>query len=193
MSPSICSARPSMDRRRRRSSSRLASAGAEALPRKSSASSRCCRPRTARQAWRDYGQIILVDSLDESGRRGGSQRRRARRDTHAPAGYFLERMRNYGSMFLGPETNVAYGDKVIGTNHTLPTTRRRAIYRRALGGQVPEDVHLSASARREASVRGWRVLLATLRARRLRWPRRTGKHPPAPLRWNRRGALHLVS
>src|SRR5918996_138665 len=35
--------------------------------------------------------------------------------------YFLERMRNYGALFLGPETNVSYGDKVIGTNHTLPT------------------------------------------------------------------------
>ena len=41
--------------------------------------------------------------------------------------YFLEHMRNYGSLFLGPETNVAYGDKVIGTNHTLPT-RRAARY-----------------------------------------------------------------
>ncbi len=37
--------------------------------------------------------------------------------------WFLDRMRNYGSLFLGPETNVAYGDKVIGTNHTLPTKR----------------------------------------------------------------------
>ena len=35
--------------------------------------------------------------------------------------YFLDHMTNYGSLFLGPETNVAYGDKVIGTNHTLPT------------------------------------------------------------------------
>ena len=35
--------------------------------------------------------------------------------------YFLNNMRNYGALFLGPRTNVAYGDKVIGTNHTLPT------------------------------------------------------------------------
>ena len=34
---------------------------------------------------------------------------------------YLDRLKNYGSLFLGPETNVAYGDKVIGTNHTLPT------------------------------------------------------------------------
>jgi sulfopropanediol 3-dehydrogenase len=37
--------------------------------------------------------------------------------------YFLSHMRNYGALFLGQETNVAYGDKVIGTNHTLPTGR----------------------------------------------------------------------
>ena len=34
---------------------------------------------------------------------------------------YLERLKNYGALFLGPETNVSYGDKVIGTNHTLPT------------------------------------------------------------------------
>ena len=37
--------------------------------------------------------------------------------------YFLNNMKNYGSLFLGPRTNVAYGDKVIGTNHTLPTKK----------------------------------------------------------------------
>ena len=41
--------------------------------------------------------------------------------------YFLENMINYGALFLGPRTNVAYGDKVIGTNHTLPT-RKAARY-----------------------------------------------------------------
>ena len=40
---------------------------------------------------------------------------------------YLERLKNYGALFLGPETNVAYGDKVIGTNHTLPT-RKAARY-----------------------------------------------------------------
>ena len=37
--------------------------------------------------------------------------------------YFLQKMTNYGALFLGPRTNVAYGDKVIGTNHTLPTMK----------------------------------------------------------------------
>lgn len=72
-------------------------------------------------SWEDYGQILLVDSIEEA---------RVEADrlafehveilTENPD-YFLENMTNYGCLFLGPETNVAYGDKVIGTNHTLPT------------------------------------------------------------------------
>ncbi len=72
-------------------------------------------------AWRDYGEIILVDSLEEAV--DNADRIAAEHVevlTRNPR-WFLERMRNYGSLFLGPETNVAYGDKVIGTNHTLPT------------------------------------------------------------------------
>jgi len=72
-------------------------------------------------AWRDYGEIILVDSIDEAvaeaDRIAAEHVEVLTRDPR----YFLERLRNYGALFLGPETNVAYGDKVIGTNHTLPT------------------------------------------------------------------------
>jgi len=72
-------------------------------------------------AWRDYGEIILVDSIDEAvaeaDRVAAEHVEVLTRDPR----YFLERLRNYGALFLGPETNVAYGDKVIGTNHTLPT------------------------------------------------------------------------
>ena len=59
--------------------------------------------------------------------------------------WFLQNLTNYGALFLGPETNVAYGDKVVGTNHTLPTRRRGALYRRPVGGQVHEDLQLSAA------------------------------------------------
>ncbi|WP_025784212.1 histidinol dehydrogenase [Sporosarcina sp. D27] len=72
-------------------------------------------------SWEDYGQVLVVDSIEEA---------RVEADrlafehveilTENPD-YFLENMTNYGCLFLGPETNVAYGDKVIGTNHTLPT------------------------------------------------------------------------
>ena len=78
-------------------------------------------------AWRDYGQVILCDTDEEmlaEADRIASEHVQVL--TKEPR-WFLDRMRNYGSLFLGQETNVAYGDKVIGTNHTLPT-RRAARY-----------------------------------------------------------------
>ena len=74
-------------------------------------------------AWRDHGQVILCDTDEEmvaEADRIASEHVQVL--TREPR-WFLERMINYGSLFLGKETNVAYGDKVIGTNHTLPTKR----------------------------------------------------------------------
>jgi sulfopropanediol 3-dehydrogenase len=74
-------------------------------------------------AWRDHGQIIIVDTeqeLVEEADRIASEHVQVM--TRNPR-YFLERLTNYGSLFLGQRTNVAFGDKVIGTNHTLPTQR----------------------------------------------------------------------
>jgi sulfopropanediol 3-dehydrogenase len=74
-------------------------------------------------AWRDHGQVILCDTDDEmvseADRIASEHVQVLTRDPR----WFLDRMTNYGSLFLGKETNVAYGDKVIGTNHTLPTKR----------------------------------------------------------------------
>jgi sulfopropanediol 3-dehydrogenase len=72
-------------------------------------------------AWRDYGEIILVGSLDEAVQEADRVAAEHVEILTRNPRYFLERMRNYGALFLGPETNVSYGDKVIGTNHTLPT------------------------------------------------------------------------
>ena len=77
----------------------------------------------ARVAWRDYGQILLVDDLDEAVREADQLAYEHVEVLTEQPRYFLERMRNYGALFLGPETNVAYGDKTIGTNHILPTIR----------------------------------------------------------------------
>ena len=74
-------------------------------------------------AWRDYGQIILADSdaeMVEIADRIASEHVQVM--TRDPD-YFLANMTNYGALFLGHLTNVSYGDKVIGTNHTLPTMR----------------------------------------------------------------------
>ena len=72
-------------------------------------------------SWRDYGEVIVCDSdaemVHEADRIASEHVQVMTRDP----GYFLDNMRNYGALFLGPRTNVAYGDKVIGTNHTLPT------------------------------------------------------------------------
>ncbi len=72
-------------------------------------------------AWQEYGQVILVDSVDEMVEVADAIASEHVEVLTEDPRYFLEHMTNYGALFLGPETNVAYGDKVIGTNHTLPT------------------------------------------------------------------------
>ncbi|MDN7241572.1 histidinol dehydrogenase [Planococcus sp. N028] len=75
----------------------------------------------ARVSWNDYGQILLVDSIEEARIEADRLAFEHVEILTEDPNYFLENMTNYGCLFLGPETNVAYGDKVIGTNHTLPT------------------------------------------------------------------------
>ena len=72
-------------------------------------------------AWRDYGEIILVGSLEEAVVEADRLAAEHVEVLTREPRYFLDRMKNFGALFLGPETNVSYGDKVIGTNHTLPT------------------------------------------------------------------------
>ena len=81
--------------------------------------------------------------------------------------YFLANMKNYGSLFLGPRTNVAYGDKVIGTNHTLPT-KKAARYTGGLWvGKFLKTCTYQKVLTDEASAMIGEVLLAALRARRI--------------------------
>jgi len=74
-------------------------------------------------AWRDYGEVIVCDTLDEMIEVANDIASEHVQIMVRDIPYFQARMRNFGALFLGPETNVSYGDKCIGTNHTLPTRK----------------------------------------------------------------------
>ena len=78
---------------------------------------------TAGKAWADYGEVIVCDDEAEMVREADRIASEHVQVMTRDPDYFLNNMKNYGSLFLGPRTNVAYGDKVIGTNHTLPTKK----------------------------------------------------------------------
>jgi sulfopropanediol 3-dehydrogenase len=78
---------------------------------------------TAGVSWRDYGEVILCETYEEMLQVANdiaSEHVQVMTDRDE---WFLENMHSYGALFLGPRTNVANGDKVIGTNHTLPTKK----------------------------------------------------------------------
>lgn len=75
----------------------------------------------ARESWNNYGQVIVVEDDEEAVKEANKLAFEHVEILAKDPSYYLEHMKNYGALFLGPETNVAYGDKVIGTNHTLPT------------------------------------------------------------------------
>ncbi len=81
----------------------------------------------ARKAWEAYGEVIVAEDDAEMVRIADEIASEHVQVMTADPNYFLERMTNYGALFLGARTNVSFGDKVIGTNHTLPT-RKAARY-----------------------------------------------------------------
>ena len=79
--------------------------------------------KLAGQSWAEYGEVIVCDTYEEMLAKADElASEHVQVMTHDPD-YFLNNMTNYGALFLGPRTNVAFGDKVIGTNHTLPTNK----------------------------------------------------------------------
>ena len=98
---------------------------------------------TAAKAWQDYGEVIVCDSEEEMVKEADFIASEHVQVMTRDPDYFLNHMTNYGALFLGPRTNVAYGDKVIGTNHTLPT-KKAARYTGAVGRKVPQDCDLPA-------------------------------------------------
>ena len=82
---------------------------------------------TARPAWENYGSVMVCKTLEELvGEANKLAYEHVQIMTHENE-YIADRLKNFGALFLGPRTNVSFGDKVIGTNHTLPT-RRAARY-----------------------------------------------------------------
>ena len=77
----------------------------------------------ARVSWAEHGEVIVVDTLDELIETADQLAFEHVQVLTRDPDIFLKRMTNYGALFLGPRTNVSFGDKVIGTNHTLPTKR----------------------------------------------------------------------
>ena len=75
----------------------------------------------AAPAWRDHGQVLVVDSIDEAFAVADTFASEHVQVLTASPRQALEKMQNYGALFLGEGTCVSYGDKVIGTNHVLPT------------------------------------------------------------------------
>lgn len=77
----------------------------------------------AAKAWQDYGQVIVVEDYEEMVKVADTIASEHVQVMTDRDDWFLDKMTNYGALFLGPRTNVSYGDKVIGTNHTLPTQK----------------------------------------------------------------------
>jgi sulfopropanediol 3-dehydrogenase len=77
----------------------------------------------ARKAWETFGEVIVAESYEEMVRIADEIASEHVQVMTADPDYFLQNMTNYGALFLGARTNVSFGDKVIGTNHTLPTKK----------------------------------------------------------------------
>jgi sulfopropanediol 3-dehydrogenase len=77
----------------------------------------------ARVSWGAYGEVIVCDTLDEMVAKADELAFEHVQILTSDPEIFLKRLTNYGALFLGPRTNVSFGDKTIGTNHTLPTRR----------------------------------------------------------------------
>jgi sulfopropanediol 3-dehydrogenase len=77
----------------------------------------------AAQSWAEFGEVIVCDSREEMLQKADELASEHVQVMTREPDFFLANMTNYGALFIGPRTNVAFGDKVIGTNHTLPTNK----------------------------------------------------------------------
>jgi len=137
----------------------------------------------AAAAWRDYGTVVVVDDDDEA-IAVADDYASEHLEVQVEAGkleLYRERLRNYGSLFLGEEATVVYGDKAVGTNHVLPTMRAarytgglwvgkflKTVTWQRLSDQGTRVVAPAAAAISDAELFGGHALTARLRLERLR-------------------------
>ena len=135
----------------------------------------------ARKSWTDFGEVIVCDSYEEmlaEADRIASEHVQVMTDRDL---WFRDNLTNFGALFLGPRTNVAYGDKVIGTNHTLPT-QKAARYTGGLWvGKFLKTCTWQTVATDEASAMVGEYCSRLSHARRLCRPCRAGQHSRPPL------------
>ena len=136
----------------------------------------------ARRSWHDHGEVILCDGLEEMAREADRISSEHVQVMTRDDDFFLRTMTNYGALFLGPRTNVSYGDKVIGTNHTLPTGLAARYTGGLWVGKFLKTVTYQRVLTDEASRPDRRRVLPPLHAGRLRRPRGAGERPGAALR-----------
>jgi len=126
---------------------------------------------TASKAWVEHGAIHVVESAEHAIAKADELAYEHVEILTTEPRFYLERMTNYGTLFLGEGTTVAYGDKTIGTNHVLPTSGAARYNRRPLGGEIPEDGDPSGGARAGLERDGGRDLRAAMSGGGLRGAR----------------------
>ncbi|WP_244972558.1 histidinol dehydrogenase [Paramicrobacterium fandaimingii] len=148
----------------------------------------------AEVAWRDYGQILVTDTIDEAYEVADSFASEHVQILTSKPRAALEAMHNFGALFLGEGTGVSYGDKVIGTNHTLPT-KGAARYTGGLWvGKFLKTVTYQEVTSTEASANLGALLGRAARAESFEGHARSGdvrvaKYTGAPIDWIPEGAL----
>ena len=144
-------------------------------------------------AWRDHGQVIVVDSIEEAYRVGDEIASEHVQILTREPREALEHMTNYGALFLGENTCVSFGDKVIGTNHVLPT-RRAARYTGGLWvGKFLKTVTYQEVTSLEASARIGELLGRAARAENFEGHARAGDVRAARLNGERPAWARTVS
>jgi sulfopropanediol 3-dehydrogenase len=145
-------------------------------------------------AWRDHGEVVVVDTFDEAYALADQYASEHVEILTANPREALGRMRNYGALFLGEGTCVSYGDKVIGTNHTLPT-RGAANYTGGLWvGKYLKTVTYQEVTSPQASAQLGELCGRAARLESFEGHARSGdvrvhKYSGAPLRWAPAGVL----